>query len=233
MFRTALCLAVALCFVPLAGAASIDANTAGCNGGGSGSCSSGPYLMSYGGEGYASFTFDYSVPNSQVKQISYLDDLKVGVEVWNYPTKNDSTLKSFDIYLLVGSQDHTTATYSLLLGTVGPTSLAGYNGSNRDPITATLTNSSSLAAFLTALKGSKGDFEVEIVPIAAGGGGAAFSAEADGSFSFNLGQRQKDDNENAVRFATLDAETPEPASLGMAGFGLLALCWSLRKKIAR
>ncbi|MGA2330073.1 MAG: PEP-CTERM sorting domain-containing protein [Bryobacteraceae bacterium] len=217
IFRAAVLFISVLCLVPVAGATVITANPAGCNGGGGGSCDGGPYLLTFGGD-ESSMTFDYRIPNSQVKLISYLNDLLAGVEVWDYPNKNNTSLKSFDIYLVVGGEDYSTATYSLLLGTISST-LQGYNSGNRDDITETLSSSSGLSAFLAALKLSKGHFGIEVV---------------DTEGSFNLGERQLgSDGVTLVRFAQVDAPTPEPASLGMAGIGLIALCWTLRKKIAR
>jgi hypothetical protein len=236
MLRISLYLILALCFVPVAGATSIMANGAGCNGGGGGSCASGPYTLGPEGD-QMSWTFDYSIPNSEVKQFLSIDDVTVGVEVWNYPDKKDTSPKSFSIYLLVGGEDITTATHVWLLGTVGPTTLAGFDSGNRDVITETL-DSSDLAAFLAALKKSKGDFEVEVVATGSGVVGVDYASPLGAgsdtySQTFNLGQRQTDDSGNPVRFASLDVDMPEPASLGTAGIGLLALCWALRKKIAR
>jgi PEP-CTERM motif len=199
MPRIALCLVLVLCFVPLAGAATIDANNAGCNGGGGGSCN-GPYLL--GGEGGTTLTFDYSIPNATVKKMVSLEDVNVGFGVWDTNNGKDTSTKSFTIELLVGSNSWT-------LGSSGNVTLQGFKSSNRDPITETLLDSAELTAFLSALKGSKGKFSVEII--------------AD-TGSFNVGTQD--------RFATLDY-TPEPASLGMAGMGLFALSWTLRKKLGK
>ena len=198
--RIALCLIFVFCFVPVAGAAAIDANHAGCNGGGGGSCN-GPYLL--GGEGNTTLTFDYSIPNKTVKTMVSLTDVAIGLGVWDTNNGRDTSIKNFTIELLVGSDVWT-------LGTSGNVTLQGFKSSNRDFITETLLDSGELAQFLTALKGSKGDFSVEIIANAG---------------SFNVGTQD--------RFATLDYTTPEPASLGMAGLGLIALCWSLRRKIRK
>ena len=199
MSRLAFCLVLVLCFVPVAGATTVTAGHAGCNGGGGGSCD-GPYLL--GGEGTATLTFDYSIPNSTVKKIVGLDDVKVGLEVWDTNNGKDTSIKNFTIELLVGSDVWT-------LGNSGDVTLQGFKGSNRDYITETLLDDTELAQFLAALKGSKGKFSVEIIA---------------NTGSFNVGGRD--------RFATLDT-TPEPASLGMAGLGLLALSWAVRKKIGK
>jgi hypothetical protein len=199
MHRIALCLIFVFCFVPLAGAAAIDANTAGCNGGGGGSCN-GPYLL--GGEG-TTLTFDYSIPNATVKKMVSLDDVEIGLEVWDTNNGKDTSSKSFTIELLVG-QDAWT------LGTSGNVTLQGYKSSNRDSVTKTLLDGGELAQFLAALKGSKGKFSVEIIADAG---------------SFNVGTRD--------RFATVDYTTPEPAGLGVAGLGLIALSWTLRRKMGK
>ena len=200
MRRIAFCMVLVFCFVPVAGATALGANNAGCDGGGGGSCN-GPYLL--GGEGNTTLTFDYSIPNKTVKKMVSLDDVKVGLEVWDTNNGKDTSSKSFSIELVVGSSAWT-------LGTSGSVTLQGYKSSNRDSITETLLDSGELAEFLTALKGSKGKFSVEII--------------ADKG-SFNVGTQD--------RFATLDYTTPEPASLGMAGMGLIALSWSLRRKFRK
>jgi len=198
MLRITLCLILALCLAPLAGATAITAGHDGCNGGGGGSCN-GPYLLS---GTTTTLTFDYSIPNATVKKIVALEDLSAGVGVWDTNNGKDTSTKNFSIDLVVGSNSWT-------LGTSGNVTLQGYKGSNRDFITETLTNATELAQFLTALKGSKGKFSVEIVA---------------NTGSFNVGTED--------RFATIDT-TPEPASLGMAGMGLVALSWSLRRKIRK
>jgi hypothetical protein len=141
------------------------------------------------------------------------------VEVWDYPNKNNGSAKSFDIYVVVGGEDYSTATYHLLLGAISST-LHGYNSGSRDDITETLFSGSDLSAFLAALRSSRGRFGIEVV---------------DTGGSFDLGERELgSDGETFGRFAQLDAdELPEPASFGLAGSGLIALCWTLRKKIAR
>ena len=197
--RIALCLILVFCFVPLAGASAITANRAGCDGNGGGSCD-GPYLL--GGEGNTTLTFDYSIAKSTVKQIVSLEDVKFGFEVWDTNNGKDKSTKNFTFELVVG-------THSWTLGDSGDVTLQGFKSSSRDDITATLLDGTDLQEFLTALKGSKGKFSVEII---------------DNTGSFNVGGRD--------RFATLDT-TPEPASLGMAGMGLLALSWSLRRKLGK
>lgn len=218
MFRTAGFLVAALCFVPVASATSITAGYSGCNGA-SGSCPTGSYQLTAG----STWTFDYKIPNSQVQLISYLNDVIAGLEVWDTNGGNNTSTKSLNVYLLVGGEDYSTltdtsTTYSGLLGTVTST-LAGYTSGTRDAFTETLTTSSELSAFLTALQGSKGNFSIEVV---------------DTEGTFNLGERHVgDDGVTPARFASLDYTAPEPASLGLAGFGLIAMFWSLRKRIAR
>jgi hypothetical protein len=197
-YRFAACLILVLCLVPFAGATPIPAGDAGCNAGGGGSCY-GPYAL--GGD-VKTLTFDYSVANSAIKNLVSLDNVAVGLGVWDTNGGNDTSNKSFTIDLLIGSSVWTVRT-------IGGT-LEGYKSANRDFITATLLDSSELASFLTALQGTKGKFSVEIIA-------------ADDSGSFNVGTQD--------RFATLDFIAPEPASLGLAGIGLVALCWSLRRKI--
>ncbi len=197
--RLALCIVLVFCFVPLAGASTITANLAGCDGGGGGSCA-GPYTL--GGD-VMTLAFDYSIPNATVKKMVSITDVVAGLGVWDTDNGKDPSLKSFSIELVVGSDVWT-------LGTSGSVTLEGYKNSNRDFITETLLDTVKLDEFLVALKGSKGKFSVEVV--------------ADPGFgSFLVGTQD--------RFATLDYTTPEPASLGMAGMGLMALCWSLRRKI--
>ncbi len=157
-----------------------------------------------GGDGDTTLTFEYSIPKATVKQMVSLDDLKIGFEVWDTNNGKDISNKNFSIELLVAGST------PWLLGNSGDVTLEGFKGSNRDYITETLSDSSDLAQFLAALQGSKGKFSIEII---------------DNTGSFNVGGRD--------RFATLDYETPEPASLGMAGMGLLALAWSLRKKLGK
>jgi hypothetical protein len=221
MFRTAVLLVTALCLVPAASATVIMAGYSGCNGL-PGSCPTGSYQLTAGGD-VSSWTFDYKVPNSEVTLISYLNNVVAGLEVWDTGSGNNTSTKSFKVYLLVGGEDYSTltdtsTTYSGLLGTVTST-LAGYTSGTRDAFTETLTTGSELSAFLTALQGSKGNFSIEVV---------------DTEGTFNLGERHVgDDGVTPARFASLDYTAPEPASFGMAGFGLIALCWSLRKRIAR
>lgn len=223
MFRIALCLIIAFCFVPIASADAITAGYSGCQGGGSGSCAGGAYLLSVtpseGGPS-VTWTFDYSIPNADVKQMTSLDDVVVNLEVFD--TKNgqepDGAKEGFKIYLLVGGVDFNTADYHLLLDKIGPTKLDSYTGNSRDTITETVTDSADLARFLKQLQKNHGDFSVEVVAI---------------NGDFYLGDRHQTPEGGPARFAALDFETPEPASLGTAGIGLLALCWTLRKKIAR
>lgn len=201
MPRIALCLIVMFCFVPVVGATTIDANNAGCNGGGGGSCA-GPYTL---GGPVMTLTFDYSIPNATVKKMTSITDVGVGLGVWDTNNGKDTSLKSFTIELVVGSNVWT-------LGTSGQITLEGYKSSNRDFITETLLDTAKLEEFLTALKGSKGKFSVAVV--------------ADPGFgNFLVGTQD--------RFATVDYTNPEPASLGMASMGLIALCWSLRRKIRK
>ncbi len=221
MLRATVVLALAFCFVATAGATAITAGYSGCNGL-PGNCPTGSYQLSFGGTP-SNYVFDYQVPNSQVKTMSYLDDVVASLEVWDTNSGNNTSSKSFSIYLLVGpfagAEDYSTATYSLLLSASGEVTLGGYDTNNRDVIADTVLSGSDLSAFLAALKVSKGAFSVEVV---------------DTEGTFNLGERHLGgDGVTPVRFAQLDFETPEPTSLGMAGIGLIALCWTLRKKIAR
>jgi hypothetical protein len=240
MLRTAFCLIIVFCFVSIAAADILPADYVGCNAGGNGSCAGGPFTISTTGNNdgsYQTWTFDYSVPNKDVKQISYLNDVVVSLQVFD--TKNqsggdggdaafgmsaqdlvtDGAKEGFKIFLLVGGEDHTTAAYSLLIDTVAPTYLDSYTGTNRDTINLTVTDPTDLAKFLKQLKKADGDFSVEVV-----------ATKGD----FYLGDRHQDPDGSPARFASLDAsETPEPASLGTVGIGLLALCWTLRKKIRK
>ena len=232
MFRTSICLILSFCFAPIAGADVLTAGYAGCNTGGT--CSGGAYQLTAGGD-VSTWTFDYSIPNSDVKQISYLNNVVVNLEVFD--TKNqqppadgadfqgaqsleaDGAKEGCKIYLLVGGDDHTTAAYHLLLDTIGPTYLDSYTGADRDTITETLTDATELARFLKQLKKSNGDFSVEVV-----------ATHGD----FYLGDRHQTPDGDPARFAALDVtDLPEPASVGTAGIGLIALLWTLRKKIRR
>ncbi len=210
---------IALCLVPLAGATPIKAYYSGCNGT-PGTCPGGSFELT-AGDGTSSWTFDYSIPNPQLNPITDLDSVVTALEVWDTRNgaKQDTSLKSLAIYLLVGGEDYESASYSLLLDTIGPTTLSAYTNTARDAITETAVNASDLAAFLAALKANNGGFSVEVV---------------DTSGSFNLGGRiTGSDGVTSVRYAQLDYQAPEPTTFALAGIGLIAVCWTLRKKIAR
>jgi hypothetical protein len=214
MSRTATLLTLVLCLVPLASATLITAGGAGCNG--VKPCPSGPYLLNFGGE-VPDWTFDYSVPNKEVKDIAQLNGVVVNLEMFDRYQGNPVDLagargETFSVYLVVEGG------YSLLLGSVGP-NINGTTGNDRYVFNASVPGS-ELPGFLAALRDNKGDFGIEVVAT---------------SGNFWLGDRKGTPGveDDPGRYVTLDVTLPEPASFGMTGIGLLLLCGAVRKKIAR
>lgn len=214
IFRIATILILAFCLVSTAGATVITAGYAGCNG--TKPCPSGPHLVDVDGV-FPDWTFDYSIPNKQVKDIAQLNDVVVNLELFDRyqgepvdPAGHRG--ETFSVYL-VGAGG-----YSQLLGSVGP-NINGTTGNDRYIFNASLPGS-YLPGFLTMLRDNKGDFGVWVV--------------AD-SGNFWLGERHgsPESKGDPGRYVTLDFTVPEPASFGVAGLGLLLLCGALRKKIAR
>ena len=220
MLRTAVLLTVVFCLVPIAGATVITAGYAGCNG--VKPCDSGPYLLAVNQEAPGSWTFDYSIPNRQARGITSLDQVVVDLEVFDRRAGEgkDKANEGFTVYLIVGGEDHLSADYSLALYSFGPARLDPYTGGDRLLLNEIVPDG-DLPAFLAALQGNRGDFGVEVVATTG---------------NFWLGDRRGTPGnvEDPGRFVTLDFQsTPEPASLGIAGIGLIGICLALRKKSAR
>jgi hypothetical protein len=200
--------------VPIAGATGITAGFAGCDG--VKPCDPGPYLLDVNGP-QITWTFDYSIPNRQAREITSLDQVVVDLEVFDRRAGEgkDKANEGFTIYLIVG------ADYSpLALYTYGPARLDPYTGGDRLLLNEIVPDS-ALPAFLAALQGNRGDFGIEVVATTG---------------NFWLGDRHGTPGnvEDPGRFVTLDFQsTPEPASPGIAGIGLIGICLALRKKSAR
>lgn len=216
IFRAAVVLALAFCLVPMAGAAVILAGYAGCDG--TSPCDPGPYTLST--SGVSSLTFDYSIPNREARQIWYFNAVTVNLEVFDRAAGDprDGAVEGFEIYLIVGGEDHDTATYSLLLTTVGPALLDAYRSGSRLVLNEAVAGA-ELPAFLAALQGNRGDFGVQVVATTG---------------DFYLGARHGQPGGDPGRWVQMDyVSIPEPATCGVAGLGLLALGMLLRKKAAR
>jgi hypothetical protein len=216
MFRASLVLALACCFVSAAGAAVILAGYAGCDG--TSPCPPGPYTLSTSGP--SSLTFDYSIPNRTARQIWYFNAVTVNLEVFDRAAgeSRDGAVEGFEIYLIVGGEDHDTATYSLLLTTVGPALLDAYRSGSRLVLNEAVA-AAELPAFLGALQGNRGDFGVEVVATTG---------------DFYLGARHGEPDGDPGRWVELDfVSVPEPATCGVVGLGLVALGLAVRKKAAR
>lgn len=215
MLRTAVLLTIVFCLVPIAGATAITAGYAGCNG--VKPCDTGPYLLGFNGEVASRWRFDYSIPNREAQQIAYLDEVVVDLEVFDRRggEGRDRADEGFAINLIVG------ADYTLPLYTYDPARLDPYTSGDRLLLNLILPDS-DLPAFLAALQGNRGDFGVEVVAT---------------SGDFWLGERHGSPGEKGGdpgRFVTLDFQSvPEPATLGIAGIGLIVICLAARKKSAR
>lgn len=203
-----------LLLASVAGAAPIvvSASQNGCNGGGSGSCTGlFPYLLTAGDDATKQMTFDFRIAKADKSLLQWnLSSVVVHLDVWdNGTTKNpDTAAEQGSVFLLI------PGVAPILLGSFQD--LNAFHSGNRYSVDLSVPES-DLAAVLAGLSAqydpkhpNRGTVDLSIQVVANTG-------------NFNLA--------SAGRSVTLDFLTPEPAGLGLAGIGLLALGWVARKRV--